>query len=194
VIPPARKIPPPRFATIVADPPWREGAPSGSARPMLGYPQMTVAQLAKLPIAGVALPDAHLFVWTTQRYLWQTPALCAAWGFADVVKLLTWAKPPTGFSVGPAIGNASEFVIWARRGRPATRGRVPRDWWEWPRRGEHSQKPDAFLDVVEQITPGPRLEIFARRARLGWEYAGDGSLGTIAIPGLREPDLITEGA
>lgn len=46
---------------------------------------------------------------------------------------------------------------------------------------------EGFLDVVEQVSPGPYLEIFARRARFGWDYAGDGSLGTVSIPGLREP-------
>jgi N6-adenosine-specific RNA methylase IME4 len=42
----------------------------------------------------------------------------------------------------------------------------------------HSAKPDGFLDVVEQVSPGPYLELFARRARFGWDYYGDESLGT----------------
>jgi N6-adenosine-specific RNA methylase IME4 len=43
--------------------------------------------------------------------------------------------------------------------------------------------------MVERVSPAPRLEIFARRARFGWDYAGDGSLGTVEIPGLRSPGL-----
>jgi N6-adenosine-specific RNA methylase IME4 len=31
---------------------------------------------------------------------------------------------------------------------------------------------------VEQVSPEPRLEMFARRARFGWDYYGDESLGT----------------
>lgn len=50
----------------------------------------------------------------------------------------------------------------------------------WPR-GEHSAKPDAFLDMVEQVSPGPYLELFARRARFGWDYWGDQSLGTAEL-------------
>lgn len=54
-------------------------------------------------------------------------------------------------------------------------------WWTWPR-GPHSRKPEAFLDLVEQQSPGPYLEMFARRARFGWDYWGDESLGTAELP------------
>lgn len=50
-------------------------------------------------------------------------------------------------------------------------------WFEWPR-GEHSAKPEAFLDLVEQVSPGPYVELFARRDRLGWDTWGNESLGT----------------
>ena len=50
-------------------------------------------------------------------------------------------------------------------------------WWIWPR-GPHSAKPEAFLDLVEQMSPAPRLEMFARRDRLGWDTWGNESLGT----------------
>ncbi len=183
------------YRTIVADPPWhydkaggyswREGCPSGEARPMLAYPTMTVEELAALPVGDLAAPDAHLYLWTTQRYLWDARTIAEAWGF-KVSKLLIWCKPPTGFSMGGAYGNASEFAVFCRRGSLKALTRVPRDWWEWPRK-DHSAKPEAFLDMVESVSPGPYLEIFARRARFGWDYAGDGSLGTVEIPGLRAP-------
>lgn len=48
-------------------------------------------------------------------------------------------------------------------------------WWEWPR-GPHSKKPEAFLDLVEEISHGPRLEMFARRSRLGWDTWGNQAL------------------
>jgi N6-adenosine-specific RNA methylase IME4 len=183
------------YSTIVADPPWhydkaggyswREGCPSGETRPMLAYPTMAVEEIAALPIGDMAAPDAHAYIWTTQRYLWDTRMIAEAWGF-KVVKILIWCKAPTGFSMGGAYGNASEFAVFCRRGSLKAMTRIPRDWWEWPRK-DHSAKPEAFLDMVEQVSPGPYLEIFARRARFGWDYAGDGSLGTVEIPGLRAP-------
>jgi N6-adenosine-specific RNA methylase IME4 len=43
---------------------------------------------------------------------------------------------------------------------------------------EHSAKPPCFLDMVEQASPGPYAELFARRARFGWDYPiGDQALG-----------------
>jgi N6-adenosine-specific RNA methylase IME4 len=45
-------------------------------------------------------------------------------------------------------------------------------WWTWPR-GKHSAKPEAFQDVVESMSPAPRLEMFARRKRLGWDSWGN---------------------
>jgi hypothetical protein len=45
----------------------------------------------------------------------------------------------------------------------------------------HSAKPDAALDLIEQVSPGPYVELFARRARFGWDYWGDQSLGTATM-------------
>ncbi len=148
---------------------------------MLAYPTMTLNEISALPIAAVAAADAHLFVWTTQRYLVWTQAAVATWGF-DYRKLLVWAKPPTGFSLGGAFGNACEFVVYATHGKPETIGKVPRDWWEWSRSG-HSVKPEAFLDTVESICPGPYLEMFARRQRLGWDTWGNEALNHVDLGG-----------
>lgn len=56
---------------------------------------------------------------------------------------------------------------------PKERSRVDTTWWEWPR-GAHSEKPAAFLDVVEEVAPGPYVELFARQPRLGWDSWGYG--------------------
>lgn len=48
-------------------------------------------------------------------------------------------------------------------------------WHVWPRR-RHSEKPAEFFAMVEQVSPGPRLELFARSARLGWSVWGDEAL------------------
>jgi N6-adenosine-specific RNA methylase IME4 len=58
-------------------------------------------------------------------------------------------------------------------------GRVDTTWWQW-KRGPHSSKPPAFLDVVEQVSPGPYVELFARQPRLGWDSWGWGYEGATA--------------
>ena len=39
-------------------------------------------------------------------------------------------------------------------------------------RQEHSAKPDVVYDMVERVSPGPRLELFARQEREGWDAVG----------------------
>ena len=42
-----------------------------------------------------------------------------------------------------------------------------RSWIEAPR-GPHSEKPDVVREMIERASPGPRLEIFARKLTPGW--------------------------
>ena len=49
---------------------------------------------------------------------------------------------------------------------------MPGTWYEAPL-GGHSEKPELFMDMVEQMSPGPYLELFARRNRLGWDTWGN---------------------
>jgi N6-adenosine-specific RNA methylase IME4 len=76
--------------------------------------------------------------------------------------------------------STTEFVVFARRGSLAALTRCDRQWFEWSR-GAHSEKPEAFLDIVEQVSPGPYLELFARRQRLGWDTWGNESLNHVEL-------------
>lgn len=194
-----------RYRTIVADPPWPYGtiSPSnprcakcghnrynhGTSRCQcpepaweqrtypLPYKSMTVEHIEALPVAELAEPDAHLYLWTTQRFLWQAPAIARAWNFTPAAVLI-WSKPPQG--MGGTFVCSAEFVLFARRGSLKPQRKHVGTVFTWPR-GRHSEKPDAFLDLVEQVSPGPYVELFARRARFGWDYWGDESLGTAEL-------------
>jgi N6-adenosine-specific RNA methylase IME4 len=131
---------------------------------------MAVTEIAALPISDLAAADAHLYLWTTNRYLRHAYTIAESWGF-EVVKPLVWCKPPHGF-FGGAFTSSAEFVLFARRGSLPNTGNAGRQWWTWSR-GQHSAKPEAFLDIVEAVSPGPYLELFARRQRLGWDTWGD---------------------
>lgn len=171
-----------RYATIVADPPWRVHQPpvwKNGPRRALSYPTMSVEEIAALPVGGLAADNAHLYVWTINRYVEQTYDIARAWGF-EPSTLLTWAKSPMGMGPGGAYALTAEYALFARRGKGAFESRHPTSWWNWPR-GAHSAKPEAFLDIVEQVSPGPYLELFARRNRLGWDTWGNESLGTATM-------------
>lgn len=175
-----------RFRTIVADPPWEVGRgpewASGGPSRELTYPTMSAEEIAALPIHEYADKRCHLYLWTVNAYVEDAYDIVRRWGFKPST-LLTWCKPPNGLGLGGTYSLTTEHVLFARRGVLAAAERVDSTWWEWPRR-KHSEKPEAFLDMVERVSPAPRLELFARRARFGWEYAGNESLSTVKVPGL----------
>lgn len=178
-------MPEQRYRTIVADPPWpgsvydrpawkwRAGRPSGDLR-SLDYPTMGLDEIAALPVRDLAAKHAHAYIWTTNAHLRETYWIAEAWGFAPVATLV-WCKAPRGFGVGGAFQSNVEFVLFCRRGSLATLTTHRTRWFEWPR-SDHSAKPAAFLDLVEATSPGPYLELFARRQRLGWDTWGDQAL------------------
>lgn len=166
------------YRTIVADPPWAIGQTGftfhgGVNRPsFVPYPTMHVDEIAAMPVADLIHADgAHLYLWTTNRFLPDAFRILEAWGFTYSTTLV-WAKAVRGWMPGGAFPSHAEFVLFGRAGNLATEARADRQVFEWPR-GAHSAKPEAFLDLVETISPGPRLEIFARRARLDWHVWGN---------------------
>lgn len=170
-----------RYPTIVADPPWQygmsggqswnKGRPSGETRPMLSYPQMSIEEITMLPVGAWAQERAHLYLWTTQRYLRLAYNIVEAWGF-EPRKVLMWCKAPAGIAMGGAYGNTTEFIVLGVRGALPFANRIPRDWFDW-KRGAHSEKPSAFYDMVEHMSPGPYLDVFSRKQRFNWDTWGN---------------------
>lgn len=178
------------FSTIVADPPWpiRNGPQWGTtgASTPLPYPVLSIDAIKALGVRHWAAPDSHLYLWTINKYVTEAYDVARAWGFTPST-LLVWTKPVTGGGLGGTYKITTEFCLFARRGSLAALDWVPSTHFDWPRQRPHSKKPESFLDMVERVSPGPYLEIFARRARIGWEYAGNQSLGTVEIDGLDAP-------
>lgn len=175
-----------RYRTIVADPPWDHSDGTGTTlidghwtpRGGIPYKHMPLEDICGLPVSEMADRDAHLYLWTTNRFLRESFYVAEAWGFVPV-KPLVWVKEPMGF-MGRPFTSSVEFVLFARRGVLRHLANAGRQWWLWPR-GEHSAKPDAFLDMVESVSPGPYLELFARRQRLGWDTWGNEALEHVEL-------------
>lgn len=174
------------YRTVVADPAWayeqsrivttskrKATRPESSAQ----YDTMTPEEVASLPVRDWVADDAHLYLWVTNPLLPHAFDVVARWGF-EYRTLLTWRKLGT-LGMGFYFRGDTEHVLFATRGTlPIDAALRERNWFEAPKTG-HSIKPDSFLDMVERVSPEPRLEMFARRARLsGWDYWGDQSLGT----------------
>ena len=177
---------PNKFRTIVADPPWRTTTgPKGfgysdSGHVMLKYQVMTIDEIKAIPVSKLAEDAAHIYVWTTNINVRKCYEVVESWGFKPSV-LLTWAKNPIGIGLGDAFGITTEHVVFGHRGGLRPLKRVPSTWWNW-KRGRHSEKPEAFQDIVESVSPGPYLELFARRKRLGWCVWGNEVDSDIVMP------------
>lgn len=161
----------PPYSTIVADPPWRYASAATKADARKHYSTMSMDELRAMPVADLAADDAHLYLWCTNALMEDGYSIVRAWGFSPIT-VVTWCKQGPG--VGYYFRNNTEHAIFATKGRPM----VPEDkplstWFVWPK-GAHSAKPDAFLDLVEQVSPGPYLELFCRRPRFGWDTWGKG--------------------
>lgn len=180
------------YRTIVADPPWDYGRdhnrwPAGSAlakgtRLSIPFSPMSVEEIRRLPIVALAESDCRLFLWTTNRYLPTSFEILQAWGFR-YRQTLIWHKTngasPWGGSVAP---NHAEFLLVAAIGAPRVTGRLLSSVIDAPRQtAAHSKKPETFLDLIEQVSPGPYLELFARRNRLGWDTWGDEALNHVDL-------------
>lgn len=159
----------------VVDPAWWNSATG--KRVALPYSTMTIKEISEMQIKDLIEKDAHLYLWTTNRFIEEAYQVARAWGFKPST-LLQWCKPPMGIGFGGTFCNATEFILFCRRGSLKAKRRIDRTWWTWSRPYKngaiaHSAKPEAFQDIVESVSPGPYLELFARRHRLGWHSWGN---------------------
>jgi len=181
------------YRTVVADPPWHPSLHANNPRrrtldkagPQKYYDTLTVAEIASLvpPTASVA----HVYVWAVNQHLEWAYQVVRAWGF-EPVQLLTWCKP--GLGVGRFQCNTEQVIVGRKGGRQGNQfgppGRAisatPGTWFHWPR-GRHSEKPAEFYTLVEYCSPAPRLEMFARTLRPGWDVWGNEVDGLTAAKG-----------
>jgi N6-adenosine-specific RNA methylase IME4/ParB-like chromosome segregation protein Spo0J len=164
-----------RYRTIVLDPPWQmewdgnsEGA-LGRTRPT--YATMPLGDIAALPVADLAEPSGcHLYLWVTNLTLPVAFGLVEGWGFRYVTAL-TWCKPSIG--LGNYFRGSTEHVLFGVRGSLPLLAQDIGTWFAAPRGPDgHSAKPAEFYDLARRASPGPRLEMFARRDRPGWAVWG----------------------
>ena len=170
-----------KYKTILADCPWEYGSwgkaepihrPNSKVYPM-PYPTMKVKDIMALPVGQLADDNCELYLWTTQRYLPDAFGVIKAWGF-KYCQTITWCKTPRGLGQGGVYCPTTEFLLLGRKGKMPKIRRIDSTWFLTKRpHNSHSTKPESFQDMIEQVTNPPRLELFARRKRLGWDCWGN---------------------
>jgi N6-adenosine-specific RNA methylase IME4 len=186
------------FACIMADPPWHFRARTAlqvgnwtSRRDAeKHYNVMGIDDIAALPIRDLVAKDAHLFLWTTGPFLRQAFDVIDAWGFRYSGSGFVWIKlkktsgrqlrlvssgdmaSELHTGLGLTTRKNAEFCLLARRGNARRNAKDIREVILSPVR-EHSRKPDEAFERAERYCDGPRIEIFSRQRRMGWESWGN---------------------
>jgi N6-adenosine-specific RNA methylase IME4 len=172
-----------RYATILADPPWRFANRTGKMAPehkrLLRYPTMSIEEIKGLPVRSMAKDKSHLYLWVPNALLPWGLEVVAAWGF-EFKATITWYKVrkdggPDGRGVGFYFRNVTELLLFGVRGknnRTLDPGRRQTNIIV-SRKREHSRKPDEVYNIIEKCSPGPYLELFARFKRPNWTQWGN---------------------
>lgn len=178
-------FPSPRFRTILADPPW-DIQQKGARGAEMHYDLMSLDRIKAMPVADLAEDDAHLWLWVTNGTLRHGYDVAEAWGFT-VRSPLTWIKFRLG--LGNYLRNATEHVLFATRGRAPVNFNSQPTWINAPVQ-DHSHKPEEQYALIERVSSGPYLELFARRrppSRADWSVWGNEIDSDIVIPGFPVP-------
>jgi len=162
-------LPSGQYRCIVIDPPWPVQKIEREVRPIqqaeLDYPTMSLETIGELPIGTLAAADGcHVYLWTTHKFLPVALRCFESWGVRYQC-LLTWVKP-TGMTPYSWMYD-TEHALFGRVGSLALLRNGLRLSFAAPVT-RHSEKPDAFYERVIEVSPEPRLEMFARRPRPGF--------------------------
>lgn len=172
-----------RFTTVLADPPWRFMNRTGKVSPehirLSRYNTMPTDEIAAMPVARILNPTAHLYLWVPNALLPDGLKVLSAWGF-EYKSNLVWHKiRQDGGSDGRGVGfyfrNVTEILLFGVRGKNARTlapGRRQVNYLA-TRKREHSRKPDEQYKIIEDCSPGPYLELFARGTRPNWVAFGN---------------------
>lgn len=159
-----------KYGTIYADPPWQYDNQSTRAATGNHYSGMTVEEICALPVSDLAAEDAHLHLWTTNAFLFDCPKIFVAWGF-EFKSSFVWVKPQMG--IGNYWRNSHEILLTAVRGDAKRFNDHSMMSWLEASRSAHSAKPEQIRTFIERASPGPYLELFARRQAEGWSAWGN---------------------
>lgn len=163
-----------QWPLLLVDPPWRyENPPMGGGNRSIEnhYPTMPLDEICAVPVP--AADNAILYLWATAPKLAECFRVIEAWGFTYRTNLV-WVKDKIG--MGYHARSQHELLLIAKRGEippPLPQDRVSSviaaD------RGNHSEKPPVFYELIENWYPAlSKVELFARgEPRDGWAAWGN---------------------
>jgi N6-adenosine-specific RNA methylase IME4 len=174
-----------RFVTILVDPPWRFTNRTGKVAPeykrLHRYETMSLNEIKTLPVEALAQAKSHLYLWCPNALLHEALDIMKEWGFTYKTNIV-WLKTrkdgnnPDGRGVGFYFRNVTELLLFGVKGslRTLAPGRRQVNLIR-SRKREHSRKPYEVYEIIEECSPAPYLELFARERipSARWTQCGD---------------------
>lgn len=161
------------YRTIVADPPWNERGGGECKRGAdRHYDLLKTGEIPEVMTSADCwnpADDCHLYLWATNNYLEDALWVVDELGF-EYITCLTWAKP--SFGLGYYFRGQTEQLLFCRFEETQQTEGTHSTLIEAPK-GEDSEKPEKVYDMIEEASGGPRLEMFAREEREGWDVWGN---------------------
>ncbi|MCK4712890.1 MAG: S-adenosylmethionine-binding protein [Marinosulfonomonas sp.] len=172
-----------KFATVMADPPWRFTNRTGKIAPehkrLARYPTMKLEEICALSVADYLEDTAHCYLWVPNALLPEGLQVLSAWGFQYKSNIIWHKIRKDGGSDGRGVGfyfrNVTEVLLFGVKGKNARTlapGRRQVNLFG-TRKREHSRKPDEQYDIIESCSWGPFLELFGRGRRDNWTVWGN---------------------
>ena len=168
-----RKMKNKKYRTILIDPPWEQRL-SGKWKKYklanaLEYPTMTLEHIKNLPIKDLAEEGCHIWLWTTNQFLKEAFDVMDTWGF-EYLTTITWVKPS---GCGNWFISRTQHCLFGYKDKCQFKKARYKPTVFFANPKKHSEKPIEFYDLIESISAGNRLELFARQKRDGWDVWGN---------------------
>lgn len=172
-----------KYNIIYADPPWsykdkRDKHPRMCGGAISHYNTMSIEQIKSLPIKDLAADNCMLFLWVTFPNLQEGLDVIKSWGFKYKTLGFSWIKTNKNngkpfFGIGYYTKSNCEVCLIGVKGKPIKVSNSVSSVIISPRQ-EHSKKPDQIRDkIVELCGDVPRIELFARHKKEGWDAWGN---------------------
>ena len=170
-----------KYNIIYADPPWsfKHYSDKGKGRaPDNYYKCQNLQDIKDLPIEDLADENCVLFMWVTYPFLQKSFEVIKAWGFEYKTVGFTWVKKNKKadswfWGMGYWTRSNAEICLIATKGKITRQSSSVHQIIDTPIE-EHSKKPDITRErIIELVGKLPRIELFARQKRKGWDVYGN---------------------
>lgn len=179
-----------KYQIIYADPPWSFKNKNTGGSMISGadahYSTMKLEDIKKIPVSNLTDEDCVLFMWWVGSQPQEALDLVKAWGFK--IKTMTgfnWVKTTVigklFFGMGFWTRQGSENCLIAVKGKPKRINAGVRSVI-MAKNEKHSKKPNIFrTEIIKLMGDIPRLEMFAREQREGFDVFGNEVENSIKI-------------